>query len=301
MSRACAGRRRHRPSAPCGRTPRAARRGRCRQAADGQRGFTLLELLVASALLALLAVIGWRGLESVLTARDRIVERSDDLRAMTVAFSQLDEDLRRSWPVERLKLLPYPMQALAFRTTSESVTVELVREGGAASDPSRIERVAYRLRDGRFERGFGSLLAVGSSYGGSGSIDAMGAGASIGARVPGGTSDVGSGGGLLLSNAPLVWQPLLADVAAVQYRAWVARRGWTNVAVIAAAQAALSLQTQQLQQAVQSGAGQSVDPALEAARDAARSTEAALRIAGVEVTLIRSNGDRYQRVFARED
>ena len=73
--------------------PVAARR------APRHRGFTLLELLIAIALMALLAVLGWRGLDSVLRSRERIAANSDDLRGLSVAFSQLDEDLRRSWVV----------------------------------------------------------------------------------------------------------------------------------------------------------------------------------------------------------
>ena len=47
------------------------------RSARGEAGFTLLELLIAVSLMAVLAVLGWRGLESVLTTRDRIVRASD--------------------------------------------------------------------------------------------------------------------------------------------------------------------------------------------------------------------------------
>ena len=75
------------------------------RSARGEAGFTLLELLIAVSLMAVLAVLGWRGLESVLTTRDRIVRASDDLRALSVTFTQMEEDLRRAWPVRLLKML----------------------------------------------------------------------------------------------------------------------------------------------------------------------------------------------------
>ena len=64
-------------------------------------GFTILELLIAVSLLSVLAVLSWRGMEAVINGRDAIVERSDELRALTAASSQVEEDLRRSWPVAR--------------------------------------------------------------------------------------------------------------------------------------------------------------------------------------------------------
>ena len=71
-------------------------------------GFTLLELLVAVALMAILAVLSWRGLDSVLTSREHIMRHTDETRAISVLFSQLDEDLRRSWPLRHLDALFRP-------------------------------------------------------------------------------------------------------------------------------------------------------------------------------------------------
>ena len=56
-------------------------------------GFTLIELLVAVALLAILAVLSWRGLDAVVQSRERLVTESDELRSLTLALAQLEEDL----------------------------------------------------------------------------------------------------------------------------------------------------------------------------------------------------------------
>mgnify|MGYP000992520889 CR=1 FL=1 len=50
----------------------------CRRTA----GFTLLELLVAVALMAILAVLSWRGLDSVLASREHITAHTDETRAI---------------------------------------------------------------------------------------------------------------------------------------------------------------------------------------------------------------------------
>ena len=65
-------------------------------------GFTLIELLVAVALLAILAVLSWRGLDAVIQSRERLVTESDELRSLTLALAQLEEDLLGTWPMKNL-------------------------------------------------------------------------------------------------------------------------------------------------------------------------------------------------------
>jgi type II secretion system protein J len=113
-------------------------------------GFTLLELLVAIALLGVLAVLCWRGLESVLSSRDRLTRESDGLRALTIAFAQVDDDLRRTWAV---RTIPAVARAVRFLSVDDRLVLELARLGGAASDPTRIDRVVWRLRANTLERG----------------------------------------------------------------------------------------------------------------------------------------------------
>jgi general secretion pathway protein J len=164
-------------------------------------GFTLLELLVAVSLLSVLAVLSWRGMESVLSGRDAIVERSDELRALTIAMAQIEEDLRRAWPVRLLGLATPPV-GFAAGDDQAPPSLELLRET-AGGDSSEVQRVIWRLRDGVLERGFSAWTAP----------------------MPGeaSTSDV----------LPFTWQPVIGAVQGLEFRGWLSGRGWLPAATLA--------------------------------------------------------------------
>src|SRR5690606_31534561 len=128
---------RHLPPGPAGRVLDEAAVIRRRSA----RGFTLLELLVAVALLSVLAVLTWRGMDSVLRGRDRIVSTSEDLRSLTVALTQMEEDLRRSWPI-RLLGLPEPPVSFSIGGDRAPPSLGLLRET-RGSDAVQVQRVVY--------------------------------------------------------------------------------------------------------------------------------------------------------------
>jgi len=62
-----------------------------------QAGFTLIEVLVALALMALVSLMAWRGLESVSQARDWIARQSDDTDAIVRALGQMGRDVELAY------------------------------------------------------------------------------------------------------------------------------------------------------------------------------------------------------------
>lgn len=162
-------------------------------------GFTLIELLVAITLMAVLAMLGWRGLDSVLRSRERIVANSDAMRSLSLAFTQIEEDLRRSWSVR----LAWPsLQTVGFQPdpASGADSLLLLREGAVESG-GQVQRVVYRLRGGVLERGFSVWVPV---------PDERGAAA----------------GGTMPMGPEPTWQPLVDGVVALSMRGWIAERGW---------------------------------------------------------------------------
>src|SRR3954466_2512622 len=59
------------------------------------RGFTLVELLVAISILAIVAVLGWRGLDGIVRARQSLTDQMEATRGMQLAFAQMQSDTER--------------------------------------------------------------------------------------------------------------------------------------------------------------------------------------------------------------
>ena len=56
------------------------------------KGFTLIELLVAISILAIVAVLGWRGLDSIVRSRTALTSALEQTRALQLTFAQMQSD-----------------------------------------------------------------------------------------------------------------------------------------------------------------------------------------------------------------
>src|ERR1700757_3109710 len=59
-------------------------------------GFTLIELLVAIAILAVIAVLSWRGLDQIVRGRQMITSAMEDERVFAQLFDQMRIDARQA-------------------------------------------------------------------------------------------------------------------------------------------------------------------------------------------------------------
>ena len=115
------------------------------------RGFTLVEMLVAIALLGVLGVISWRGLDYVAAQRERIERQTDDLERILRVLAQLERDVVQRAPDVILPPLAGP-QTLPASVSATENTLEIVRFAPHAMGAARLQRVFYRIAEGGLAR-----------------------------------------------------------------------------------------------------------------------------------------------------
>jgi general secretion pathway protein J len=121
------------------------------RSAAGRRGFTLVEILVALAIFAIMAAIAFRGINSALDTRKNIVDDSRKWREVALAFAMIERDL--SAAANRPARSPDDLVLPAFTGNAPEVSranaaLDFSRTGDAGT-PSR--RVAYRLNGSTLE------------------------------------------------------------------------------------------------------------------------------------------------------
>ena len=107
-----------------------------------QAGFTLIEVLVALTLMAVLAGMAWQGLDGISRARDISQARVDQTLRLNTVLAQWEQDLQS---VFDSNLVP----ALTF----DGATLRLVRR-----QPEGLQVVAWSLRDKRWLRWTGPIV-----------------------------------------------------------------------------------------------------------------------------------------------
>lgn len=122
-------------------------------------GFTLLEVLVAIGIYALLSVMAYGSLASVIDSRDRVQAERQFWQTLDLAFQRLDDDLSLARVRRGRDLDGTVLPALRGQPTDTRAlgppSLELTRGGvlvWGAGLRSDLQRVAYRLADGTLTR-----------------------------------------------------------------------------------------------------------------------------------------------------
>jgi len=168
-------------------TVRSERRGR-----SGARGFTLIELLVAIAIMAVIAVLSWRGLDQIIRGRQTITNAMEDERVFAQVFDQMRIDARQAASDDE--------SGQAAVSISGSV-LQIVRQILLPGTAPRLQVVRYRVSEGRVIRYASPPLA-----------------------------NVGELRGALRGGEGDGWTavPLMGGVAAISARLYVPKVGWTT-------------------------------------------------------------------------
>jgi len=116
-------------------------------------GFTLLEVLIAIAILALIAVLGYRALAALSDSEVKLTAEATRWRTLDLFFARLEGDLRQAMPrPARLSEAGEPAWLGATDATGNSVLAfsragpEFSLETGSAG-----QRLGYRFREGAVE------------------------------------------------------------------------------------------------------------------------------------------------------
>ncbi|ORC46204.1 general secretion pathway protein GspJ [Burkholderia sp. A27] len=114
-----------------------------RRRPPGARGFTLIELLVAIAILAVIAVLSWRGLDQIIRGRQTITSAMEEERVFAQLFDQIRIDARQAASDDE--------SGQAAITVSGSV-LQIVRQMNLPATAPRLQVVRYRVSEGRVIR-----------------------------------------------------------------------------------------------------------------------------------------------------
>jgi general secretion pathway protein J len=118
-------------------------RPRAVRARRASRGFTLIELLVAITILAVVAVLSWRGLDQIIRGRNIIEQQMGDERVIAQLFAQLAIDARQATTDDI---------AGAPALSISPGMLQIVRTLRVEGQPPRLQVVRYRLLDNRIVR-----------------------------------------------------------------------------------------------------------------------------------------------------
>jgi general secretion pathway protein J len=124
------------PTVRCERRAPRARRSRA-------GGFTLIELLVAIAILAVIAVLSWRGLDQIVRGRTTITNAMEDERVFAQMFDQMRIDAREAATDD---------EAGQAAVSVQGSVLQIVRELDPPGVAPRLQVVRYRITEGRVTR-----------------------------------------------------------------------------------------------------------------------------------------------------
>lgn len=124
------------------------------------RGFTLLELLIAISIFALLGLATYRMLDGVLRTDATTRAREQDLRELVRALAAFERDLLQAQPRPIRDPFGDPRPALVGEQT-QAASIELTRSGWRnplGAPRSRLQRVRWQLSGEQWQRRYWTVL-----------------------------------------------------------------------------------------------------------------------------------------------
>jgi general secretion pathway protein J len=126
-----------------------------RLSSDRAAGFTLVELLVALAIFAIMSGFAYRGLMAMLDSRESLAKESRKWRDVSLFVGRIERDLAAVLPRKATASGGTALAPVSSAVDAGGMPgLALSRSGSAlaANSSAGPQRVAYRLREGRIER-----------------------------------------------------------------------------------------------------------------------------------------------------
>ena len=126
-----------------------------------QRGFTLLEILVAVAILAVMGVMAYRGVSEARVATENAEGHLDRLRHVQRAMQLVVNDFRTLTRRPVRESIGDGYRATLLHDPNSSALVELSHAGwpnGAGTPRGTVQRVVYLLEDGKLVRQYWTVM-----------------------------------------------------------------------------------------------------------------------------------------------
>lgn len=161
-----------------------------------QAGFTLIEVLVAVTLMALVSLLAWRGLSQVASTRQWLEDSARDNEIVVRTLGQLDRDLSLAQGGGNANDVeqdgnPLPPGVAVVQPAGNPAELDIVRS--SAVDDGGWQRVVWKIRNGALWRYTGTS----------------------GARYPLPAPDQGA--------------VLMPGVSAIGIRVWITGQGWVGM------------------------------------------------------------------------
>ena len=118
-----------------------------------KRGFTLLEVLIAVAIVAVIAVLGYRALAALSDSEERLSSEATRWRTLDLFFARLEGDFRQAVPRSARSGSAQEPAWLASTDAGGNASVAFSRAGPEFNleSSSAGQRIAYRFHDGSVE------------------------------------------------------------------------------------------------------------------------------------------------------
>ncbi|HWT71977.1 MAG TPA: prepilin-type N-terminal cleavage/methylation domain-containing protein [Oxalicibacterium sp.] len=107
-------------------------------------GFTLVEMLIAIGILAMIAVLGWRSMDGMLRSRSALTDSMQQLRALQRSFAQMQDDCAQLAGADAIG----PIVALQIQPDR----LALVRNVFTPEQPTQLQAVVYYVAGGMLKR-----------------------------------------------------------------------------------------------------------------------------------------------------